>query len=372
MSQHTGIGPLKAVADLQDPGEEWDAFVAAHPAGHLMQSRAWARVRRDTGWEPIFLSLTDGKAVRAAGLCMRLGLSGTGLSLLYLPRGPVLDYRDQGVVDAFAAALRQIATEQGAFLVQADPAISCEQEDSHTALQRMGFHQQEKQGIFRILQPRWAMRIPLNRFGGSEGWFAALDRKVRYNLRLPERRGIVVKARTDHEACVTFHRLLWETGRSKGFPVRRFKYHEAIWRHCVQAGLGEYLFAEREGQVLAAIQNLRFGPNCWYMYGASTQQEQQLRSSYLLQWEGVRRADAAGCHTYDMGGVYSPEPKPEDPEYGLYSFKRQFNAEMVRYVGEYDLVLRPKVYAAWRRLESFAQKPASWAFQLRQRLLASP
>jgi peptidoglycan pentaglycine glycine transferase (the first glycine) len=366
-----GIGPLKAVIELRDPGEQWDAFVASHSAGHLMQSRAWARVRKETGWEPIFLSLADNGAIRAACLCLRLRLPGTGACLIYLPRGPVLDYHDNGVVTAFAAALRHLAEGHGAFLVQADPAVASDDEDSHPALQRMGFQRQEKHGIFRILQPRWVMRIPLERYGGSEGWVASLDRKVRYNMRLPERRGIKVMTRSDHEACVAFHRLLWETGRAKGFPVRRFKYHEAIWRHCVQAGLGEYLFAAHEGQTLAAIQLLRFGPTCWYMYGASTRYEQQLRSSYLLHREGVRRAWAAGCHFYDMGGIYSPEPKPDDPEYGLYAFKRQFNAELVRYLGEYDLVLRPVSYAVWRGLETLAQRPASWVFRLRHLLAGS-
>ncbi len=104
------------------------------------------------------------------------------------------------------------------------------------------------------------------------------------------------------------------------------------------------------------------------MYGTSTGEEQQLRSSYLLQWEGVKRAYAAGCSRYDMGGVYSSAPKPEDPEYGLYDFKRQFGAGMVTFLGEFDLVIRPHAYAAWRFLEHAAQRPASLAYRVWQQL----
>ncbi len=359
---------LRALVCREDPGDAWDAFVAAHPAGHLMQSRAWARMRRDTGWRPLFLRLEDAGEIRAAALVLRHGLPGTGLSLLYLPRGPVLDYGDRAAAEAFGAALRRLAEEQHAFMVQADPAVPEEREDAHQALTQMGFVRQEKQGLFRILQPRWVMRIPVDRYGGPEGLLAALSHKTRYNIGLAGRKGVVVVPRTDGEGCRAFHRLLWAAGRSKGFPVRGLGFHEALWRRCVQPGLGEYLFAEHQGRLLAAIQVLRFGPTAWYMYGASTDEDRNLMPTYLLQWEGIRRSWAAGCRCYDMRGVHSATPHPEDPEYGVYDFKRKFNAEMVRFLGEYDLVVRPRAYAAWRRLEAAAQRPAAWAFRLRQRL----
>jgi peptidoglycan pentaglycine glycine transferase (the first glycine) len=349
--------------ELHDPGESWDRFVRGHPAGHLMQSRAWAEVRRTTGWRPIFLSIRDGGVIRAAALCLRLPIPGTGLCLLYSPRGPVLDYRDPGIVEAFAGALRQLARGQNAFVVQADPAVPSDQEVAHGALERIGFRRQDKSGVFRILQPRWVMRIPLNAYGGPEGLLSALPHKTRYNIRLAERRGVTVTARTDPDACRTFHRLLSTAAQAKGFPVRGLAYHQALWRHCVTSGLGEYLFAEHQGRLLAAIQVLRFGPTAWYMYGASADEDRHLMPTYALQWEAIRRAWAGGCSCYDMRGVCSPAPDPADPDFGVYDFKRKFNARLVEFLGEYDLVLRPRVYAAWRSMERAAQRPAAWVFR---------
>ena len=359
---------IKVVIDLQDPGRAWDAFVAGHPAGHLMQSRAWAGVRRDTGWKPIFLSLVEDDALRSAALCLRLTIPWTGLGLLYCPRGPVLDYDDPRIVAAFADALRRLAREQNVFLVLADPAVSSEHANVHAALDRMGFRPQMKSGVFRILQPRWVMRIPLDAYGGPEGLLAALPHKTRYNIRLAERRGVSVAARTDADACRAFHLLLTTAGRTKGFPVRRLPYHQALWRHCVRPGGGEYLFAEHEGRVLAAIQILRFGPTAWYMYGASAVEGQNLMPTYLLQWEGIRRAWEAGCRCYDMRGVYSPTPKPEDPDFGVYDFKRKFNARLIEFLGEYELSVRPRIHATWQFLERVAQRPAAWTYRALGRL----
>ena len=359
---------IRAVIESQDPGEKWDAFVAAHPAGHLMQSRAWAAAQREAGWKPVFLSLLEGESFRAVALCLRLSLPCTGLAILYCPRGPVLDYHHPSLVEACAIALRQCAREQNAFLVQADPAIPLDQHLAHDALERMGFRRQERHGLFRILQPRWVMRIQVDAYGGPEGLLAALPEKTRYNVRLAERKGVTVASRTDHEACRIFHRLLESTGGTKGFPVRGFAYHQALWRHCVQAGMGEYLFAEREGRLLAGIQVLWFGSRAWYMYGASSDVDRNLMPTYLLQWEGIRRAWERGCRCYDMRGVYSPTPDPMDPEFGVYDFKRKFGAQMVKLLGEYDFVLQPKIYAAWRFLERAAQTPAAWGFWLLGRL----
>ena len=368
LSRTADTGSLCAVATAEDPGPRWDAFMAGHPFGHLMQSRAWGAVRAETGWKPFFVSLLDREEVRAAALCLRLGIPGTGRGLLYLLRGPVLDWEDSRAASALGEAIRRLAVAERAFLVQADPPAPESRPDIHAALERLGFRRQEKHGVFRILQPRWVMRIPLDAYGGPDGLLASLPHKTRYNIRLAERKGLEVVSRTDEEACRLFHEMLSRGARAKGFPVRGLAYHAALWRHCVRAGLGEYLFAQMGGETIAAIQVLRFGATAWYMYGASTDRDRRLMPTYLLQWTGIRRAWEAGCRCYDMRGVYSRTPKPDHSDYGVYDFKRKFNAEMVAFLGEYDLVLRPAAYRVWRTLERMAQGPAAWALRLRRRV----
>ena len=371
VSRESDTASLRAVATAEDPGARWDTFVAGHRCGHLMQSRAWAAVRAETGWKPFFVSLADQEALRAAALCLRLGIPGTGLGLLYLPRGPVVDWEDSRAVDALGDAIRRLAAAERAFLVQADPPLPESRLDAHAALERLGFRRQEKHGVFRVLQPRWVMRIPLDAYGGPDGLLAALPHKTRYNIRLAERKGLQVVSRVDEGACRLFHDLLSRGARAKGYPVRGFRYHAALWRHCVRAGLGEYLFAQEGDETIAAIQVLRFGATAWYMYGASADRDRHLMPTYLLQWTGIRRAWEAGCRCYDMRGVYSRTPQPDHPDFGVYDFKRKFNAEMVSFLGEYDLAVRPGAYRAWRALERMVQRPAAWALRLRHRVAAS-
>jgi lipid II:glycine glycyltransferase (peptidoglycan interpeptide bridge formation enzyme) len=335
-----------------------------------MQTRAWAAVRAETGWSPFFVSLTENEDMRAAALCLRYRIPGTALRLLYIPRGPVVDWTDRTAVNAMGEAIRRLAADQGAFLVQADPAVPEAHVEAHGALEQVGFRRQEKHGVFRVLQPRWVMRIPLSAYGGPEGLLAALPPKTRYNIGLAERKGVRVTARTDYAACRLFYDLLSTAAHAKGFPVRRFQYHAAIWRHCVQAGLGEYLFAEHDASLVAAIQILRFGSTAWYMYGASLDRDRHFMPTYLLQWRGIQKAWESGCRCYDMRGVYSRTPQPDHAEYGVYDFKRKFNAEMIALLGEYDLVMRPRMYRAWCAVERAIQRPAAWGLRVRRRMFA--
>ena len=371
VSQGSDTALLRGVVTAGDPGTAWDAFVAQHSCGHLMQSRAWAAARAETGWAPFFVAIREPEAIRAAALCLRRKIPGTGLALLYAPRGPVVDWSDRRAVDALGEAVRQLAAAQRAFLVQADPAVPESRLDVHAALEGLGFRREEKHGVFRILQPRWVMRIPLDAYAGPDGLLAALPQKTRYNIHLAERKGLRVVSRTDEGACRLFHAMLSAGARAKGFPVRGFAYHASLWRHCVQAGLGEYLFAQKDDAAIAAIQVLRFGATAWYMYGASADRDRHLMPTYLLQWAAIRRAWEAGCRCYDMRGVYSRTPEPDHPDYGVYDFKRKFHAEMVSFLGEYDLVVRPGAYRAWRALERMVQRPATWALRLRRRVTAS-
>ena len=150
VSQTSGTAPLRAVVTSQDPGEGWDVFVAMHPSGHLMQSRAWAAVRKETGWKPFFVTLTEHEDIRAVALCLRYGIPGTSLSLLYIPRGPVLSWESPQTVTAVGDVIRQLGVEQRAFLIQADPAVPDSRLEVHAALEQIGFRRQEKQGVFRI------------------------------------------------------------------------------------------------------------------------------------------------------------------------------------------------------------------------------
>jgi lipid II:glycine glycyltransferase (peptidoglycan interpeptide bridge formation enzyme) len=71
--------------------------------------------------------------------------------------------------------------------------------------------------------------------------------------------------------------------------------------------------------------------------------------AYLLQWEAIRRAKAAGCTTYDLWGA--PDQFDEsDSLWGVFRFKQGLGGQVVRTIGAWDYPASRFWYQAYTRL----------------------
>jgi vancomycin resistance protein VanK len=104
--------------------------------------------------------------------------------------------------------------------------------------------------------------------------------------------------------------------------------------------------AHHQGDLVAATLLVRVGAHAWYSYGASSTEKREVRGSNACQWAMIRDSLAAGCDTYDLRGI-TPTLYADDPHVGLIQFKVGTGGQAVRYVGEWDLPLRPMVYRAF-------------------------
>ena len=65
--------------------------------------------------------------------------------------------------------------------------------------------------------------------------------------------------------------------------------------------------------------------------------------NYLLQWEAMQRAKAAGCQFYDLWGA--PDVFNEsDSMWGVFRFKQGLGGQVVRTLGAWDYTPRPFWY----------------------------
>ncbi len=69
--------------------------------------------------------------------------------------------------------------------------------------------------------------------------------------------------------------------------------------------------------------------------------------NYLLQWEGIKYAIKNKKDIYDFRGVTGILDK-NHPQYGLYRFKKGFNAEFTEFIGEIYLNFKPLVYILYK------------------------
>lgn len=86
--------------------EEFDEFVKNHEYCNLLQSYNWAKVKNN--WDHIYTGVYRDNELVATGLVLikRLPLS---FCMYYLPRGPIMDYKDNVLVQYYFDQLKKVA-----------------------------------------------------------------------------------------------------------------------------------------------------------------------------------------------------------------------------------------------------------------------
>ncbi|MCX8053017.1 MAG: peptidoglycan bridge formation glycyltransferase FemA/FemB family protein [Armatimonadetes bacterium] len=323
----------------------FDSFVAGFDTGDLLQSFEWGDLKARGGWTPVrVVAEEDGKIVAAASILLR-PIPKIGRCIAYAPRGPVLDTQNSTLVNAFCCFLRQIAIKHRAILLKIDPPVPIEDTVSETNLRSAGFRP-VKTGGFGGTQPKCVMQLDLDK--SLEELMASFKPKWRYNIRLAERKGVVVKLNCDKSDLPVFYELLLETAERDGFRVRSFQYFQDMWDCLVPPGYMRLVLTYYQNQPIAGAIAYLFGNKAWYTYGASSNEHRNVMPNHLMQWKLIQWAKESGCKWYDFRGV-SPRRDGELDEHlqGLNRFKEGFSPRFVEYIGEYDMVISPLLYRLW-------------------------
>jgi len=331
----------------EDRQDEWNDFVAASEYGTVLQSYQWGQLKAGSGWEALPVAVIDDRKIQACALVLKRQLPLIGHSLFYAPRGPVVDLSDDEALSRLLGVIGSLAREHRAVALKIDPPIPAERTDAVEALRRRGFRPVEyDEHSLGGIQPRWVMKTDLR--PEPEKLLGSFKSKWRYNIRLAERKGVVVRRDCSRLDLASFYELLRVTGQRDGFTVRSAEYFERLYDLLMPAGLAKLFAAEYEGEMIAAAILLKMGRQATYVYGASSNEHRNRMPNHLLQWEMMTWARAQGCTVYDLRGVAREvDGEPIGPLGGLNRFKRGFAAKYMEYVGEWDLVFSPTWYRVY-------------------------
>jgi len=317
----------------------WDRALLALPNPHILQSWAWGEFKSRHGWRARrLLFQEEGRTVAAASVLERR-LPRLPVSVLYVPKGPALDWNDTGLADRLLASLEHLARQRRALFLKIDPDLYdpdgapgfCPRPTNAPQIARLLTRRRWR---FSGEQVQFRNTLLLDLTRPEEDLLAAMKQKTRYNIRLAMRHGVQVRLGTPADLDI-FYRLYAETARRDGFPIRPADYYRDAWGSFLEAGHARLLLAEVAGEVVAGLILFLFGPTAWYMYGASSDRHRERMPNYLLQWEAIRCARAAGCTLYDLWGA--PDTLVEsDPMWGVVRFKLGLGGQLVRGLGAWD------------------------------------
>jgi peptidoglycan pentaglycine glycine transferase (the first glycine) len=345
--------------DVKD-AKHWNKQIKDLSGAHALQTWQWGQVKSHFGWQPhpLVWRNSSGK-LNAAALVLQRTVPMGGLilplSVMYVPRGPLLDWSNMDQVQQVLDDLQTFARKQHAIFIKMDPdlplgyGVPGEENQVHNPSGQAVKESLLTRGwLLSDEQIQFKNTVEVDLTEAEDEMLMRMKSKTRYNIRLAKRRGVTIRPGSLNDVDLLYQ-MYAHTAVRDNFLIRSKAYYKAVWETFLDAGLAEPLIAEVEGKPVGAVLIFRFGGRAWYMHGMSRDEHREKMFNYRLQWEAMIRSKAAGCHTYDMWGA--PETfSEEDPLWGVYRFKDGFGGRVVRTLGAWDFPVRPLVYRVYSQI----------------------
>lgn len=378
--------------NIKISNSEHNAFVENHINGDLCQLTAWANVKSKY-WYSRRVAVADNNGI-LCGVALMLfrKIPFTSRTICYIPRGFVCDYNKKDIVSFILEEAKKIAIKERAILLSIDPVIERNQiDDLKEYLLLLGFKHKGYTTGFVDNQPRFSMITSLP--DTADKLFRSFSQRTRNSIKKGNRYDLEFEVITSNLETTIHHfnKLMKTTGERDNFLIRDNEYFVKLLNSLGKEN-AELIYVkmnlEKTKQVLAnelnmivaekaelfikpsddvafnretkirkllveisKLSNLKeiylsgailtfCGNKSYYLYGASSNDFRELLPNYFMQWNMMQRAINRKCTSYDFGGI-SGNINKNDPEYGLYDFKRRFNSRIVERIGQFDYILNP-------------------------------
>lgn len=182
----------------------------------------------------------------------------------------------------------------------------------------------------------------------EEELLKSFSSKTRYNIRLAERKGVVVKEDNSDKAFGRYLELTRETTQRQAFFAHTEKYHKLMWKHLKDAGIAHLLTAIYQNEIITTWILFVWKDFLYYPYGASTDKHKEVMANNLMMWEAIKFGKKEGLKTFDLWG--------REEGKGFTKFKEGYNPQVVEFLGTWDLVVNKPVYRIYRVAEQIRWK----------------
>lgn len=385
-----------------------DGFVEKSPLCNLLQSSKWTEVKAN--WGCMRTGVYDGDTLVGCAQVLIKYLP-LGLTMMYIPRGPVLDYTNEDLISFYMKSLRKWAKTKRCLFISFDPAIKArsfylnneEQEYDEAGMQSVEYFKKNNcvykgltKSIAETIQPRFHMGVE-----SAEDFLTKFPKQTKQSINVAKRKGVEV-AVYDSSYVGEFARLMAMTEERKNIHLRNEDYFKLLMD---TYGDNAYLYlakfnpqkrydeliaeitkcheTNREGLPVKTVNKLDaqikslekeiasmeevlthgtdecfiagalmigYGSEAEKLYAGMDKRYRSFRAQYLIYAQQFEFAFKHGYEYVNMGGV---EGSLND---GLSIFKKNFNPLVVEYIGEFDLVVNKVLYRLAKLAEELRKK----------------
>lgn len=283
--------------------------------GEFLQSFAWEDLQKNTGRE----------TWRVENLLVVQHTMKAGMNYLYCPRPEFLGVNH---ASTFLENIAECAEREQSIFLKIDCSSDISLSDTSYKIISSQSLQPQRTIILDVSLPQEKLR-------------AAMHEKTRYNIRVAEKKGVIVsRAARDARDADMFFSLLQETAARDRFRTHPKKYYQELLAVSSDGFSNELFCARYQGELLAcALVNFYAPANTvTYLHGASLQKFRNVMAPYLLHWSIIQEAKKRNFQYYDFWGI------DDDRWPGVTRFKKGFGGTLIEYPASRDIVFRPFWY----------------------------
>lgn len=321
--------------------QQWNDFVAKSAYCNITQTYEWGELLPVRGSDVLRFGVIDHEGqLCAVMLIIVTYISPLKIAYFYAPRGPIIEDPDDPAMAVLLNFVKKEADGRHAFMLKLEPGALADNKPWLLALSKYGFCCNPEA---RHLRHEWILDIRPD----EQVLLAGMKKTWRYCIRQASRKGVKVYHSQTPADLDIFYNLLHTTSQRDTFFVYDKAFYERLMT--LYGDRARLLIAEYEGQPLAAALLVVHGRWCWYMYGASSNEQRERMPNYLLQWTAFQWAKQEGCWYYNFRGI--PDLLEEgQPMWGVYVFKSGFGGQSIRSLETHDFAYMPLIYQIYRRL----------------------
>ncbi len=378
--------------------KEHDDFVSSHKQANLLQSSSWAKVKDN--WGNARIGFYENEILKAVASILIQPLP-LGFTLLYIPRGPIMDYTDKKLVAFVLKSLKEFGKTKRAIFIKFDPSLfltrglvteeksdSAETLEIITTLESLGCEWTGRTtNLDENIQPRFQANIYQEHFSDEQ-----LSKSTKQAIRTALNKGVEISF-GQTEFLDEFSDLMKKTEDRKSISLRGKNYYKKLleiypeqsyitlahldlekrqtsllqqkikleneaakFTEKTKAGkithnqqeldriTEELLFLDEKLKhgpkkvALAGTLSLEFAKTSENVYAGMDDEFRRYQPAIITWYETAKHAFERGVLWQNMGGVEN------SLDGGLYNYKSKFNPIIEEFAGEFNLPVNTIFY----------------------------
>ncbi len=231
---------------------KYKKFWENHPEKTFLSSTYIGMLRKNNGWNVNFVGVIDNKKLVAAAM-LTSHIRRFGKYEFYSPRGLLVDYSNNEVLDFFVNNLKKYVRKNNGYVLRIDPYIINKERDIdgnivsggidntriRKHLESLGF---KKVSIKDMEQVGWMFSLDLE--GKDEKTILnEMKPNTRNTIRKASKIGIEIKE-LSYDELDRFQDIMIETGARKNFAIRKLDYYQDMYKLLHDKGEVKYVVTE--------------------------------------------------------------------------------------------------------------------------------